>query len=375
MAKDASAENSQDADGIARTAAAARPPEFPATLSIEAVRVPESQLLPLAVRLARELHGPGIFVTPTGKAARTLAVELHEAGITNRIVHAQMRARDRAQAVQSFLNHEVPVLVAAENVTLPQGRYAIGYVVHAGAPADMDTYWAQASLAGMEGRGRAILLFDRRDKRLKTLTTRSSGVPTLAEAELALARIRTLAADGDSVEAADLSDPLKMPLRRIRNLLQVLREAGAIRAVASGAYEPAGHVEAAALQEALRNYRDTHQDAESNLKEVLAFAESSLCRRKVVRRYFGEEEAEACGICDNCRRGTEERMRRVTRQRRARALARPEGGAPRQWSRGDLVQHDTWGEGEVKQVWGDKIRVHFPGQGEKVLKAEFVHPA
>jgi hypothetical protein len=38
------------------------------------------------------------------------------------------------------------------------------------------------------------------------------------------------------------------------------------------------------------------------------------------------------------------------------------------------VRHPAWGEGEVKQAWGDKLRVHFPGLGEKVIKAEFVEP-
>lgn len=37
------------------------------------------------------------------------------------------------------------------------------------------------------------------------------------------------------------------------------------------------------------------------LMETVAYAETSLCRRKVLLHYFGESyEEENCGCCDNC---------------------------------------------------------------------------
>lgn len=41
------------------------------------------------------------------------------------------------------------------------------------------------------------------------------------------------------------------------------------------------------------------------LEEMAAYAESSVCRRKVLLHYFGEYLAEDCGFCDNCKKPKE----------------------------------------------------------------------
>ena len=39
---------------------------------------------------------------------------------------------------------------------------------------------------------------------------------------------------------------------------------------------------------------------------------------------------------------------------------------------GDVVRHQTWGEGEVVLIQGDTVGAFFPGFGEKLLKASFL---
>jgi ATP-dependent DNA helicase RecQ len=41
------------------------------------------------------------------------------------------------------------------------------------------------------------------------------------------------------------------------------------------------------------------------LQEMAAYAESSVCRRKVLLHYFGETLADDCGFCDNCKKPKE----------------------------------------------------------------------
>ena len=47
------------------------------------------------------------------------------------------------------------------------------------------------------------------------------------------------------------------------------------------------------------------ENAKVLLEEMAAYAESSVCRRKVLLHYFGETLEEDCGFCDNCKKPKE----------------------------------------------------------------------
>jgi len=154
---------------------------------------------------------------------------------------------------------------------------------------------------------------------------------------------------------------------------------------------------------------------------MLRYSESQLCRTRLLLTYFGYgEQAEmACNHCDNCTRARQARARKVgetaaarlaahhaadrevkrreeqdneelddaaRRKLLARAIARRRartpsrelkikrnrGKPPRDFDKGDVVRHKTWGEGEVVRIQGDTIGAFFPGIGEKLLKAAFL---
>lgn len=62
------------------------------------------------------------------------------------------------------------------------------------------------------------------------------------------------------------------------------------------------HKDVAKLEHFLRDKQLSEREVGSQLiDEMVAFAESGACRRKVLMKYFGEEyPAENCGNCDNC---------------------------------------------------------------------------
>ncbi len=67
------------------------------------------------------------------------------------------------------------------------------------------------------------------------------------------------------------------------------------------------HKDVSKLEHLMRDKPLSEREVGAQLiSETVAFAESGVCRRKVLMSYFGEEyEKENCGLCDNCRQPKE----------------------------------------------------------------------
>lgn len=356
---------------------------FKPHLMYDVIRVPgDVQKRKIAQRLATELPTPGIFYCQTARLAKELLLDLHEAGIEARLYHGQLRAKERLDAIQDFSAGKVAVLVASETAPLPRSKDDARFVIHCGAAESLETYYHQALQAGGAGKqARAVLLYDRSDRRIKTMANLLQ-YPTVAEGLTAYQVLSELHRNAEApVTVATWADALRSPMKRMRLLQQALRDAGAI-VEEDTLVRPVADIPHGAISAVLNQERKLRESEYLQLQELLNYAETRLCRRKVLHRYFGLQDVDACGICDNCRKGTEQRIRLSTLKRRAGETVHAEEpaaegavGHRKGWIRGDLVRHPAWGEGEVKQAWGDKLRVHFPGRGEKVLKADFVQPA
>ena len=351
-------------------------------LMYDVIRVPgDPAKRRLSQRLATELPTPGIFYCQTARLARELALDLHEVGIEARVYHGQLRARERLDAIQDFSAGRVPVLVTSETAPLPRSKDDTRFVIHCGVTESLETYHQQSLQAGGAGKqARAVLLYDRTDRRIKTMANLLQ-YPTAGEGVAAYETLVDLSRRMKApLPVKTLAYRLGCPMKRMRLVLQALRDSAAI-VEEDGMLEPVAGVPTDTIATVMNEERRNREAEYHQLQELLNYAESRLCRRKVLHRYFGLRDVDACGICDNCRKGTERRIRLSTIKRRAGETVHegetPEGIPLHQkgWIRGDLVRHPAWGEGEVKQAWSDKVRVHFPGRGEKVLKADFVQPA
>jgi ATP-dependent DNA helicase RecQ len=243
------------------------------------------------------------------------------------------------------------------------------FSVHYELPATLEQYYYEACSTGPVNKpARCIMLFERADY-LAQSSRAAAKDPSPAEAMQAVRAIRELEDARHTPTAEKLAQTAQLSSKKARLVATLLKDAGIVSEDDDGVLHVLEEREEA-VQSATSDYRRHKDDERKRFREIVNYAESGICRQKLLLRFFGRDEIEEqCGICDNCRKGKEVRARAVTR---ARTRAR---GPDRPWSRGDLVEHDAWGEGEVKQVWGDKLRVHFPGLGEKIIKAEFVRPA
>jgi ATP-dependent DNA helicase RecQ len=141
----------------------------------------------------------------------------------------------------------------------------------------------------------------------------------------------------------------------------------------------------------LGRFLDEHERRLAADRERLAamthYAETTECRARYLRRYFGEAEGETCGHCDNCRDRPAEQLASPEPVHAAPPLASvvptgidgPTGGAPPPspppFAAGEVVRHRQFGLGTVMTLDGEKVTVAFTSAGEKVVQVSYLAPA
>jgi ATP-dependent DNA helicase RecQ len=389
-----------------------------------------------------QLDGCGIVYAATVKNVEALASFLDKQGIPVGKYHGRMRAREREDVQADFMDRGSPrVMVATNAFGLGVDKADLRFVIHYNFPGSLEAYYQEAGRAGRDGKpAHCVLLYQPDDKRIQSFflggryptpeQTRSVadalfrlGLPP-ATAESGKRAAATAAAPPPDLKA--IAEAADVPAKKTRVVLSFLKDAGYAREIGGTQFAPVGTAppDLDALARAAARYEQKRLQDRARLQSMLRYAQSHLCRNKLLLSYFGyaEDAAEPCGTCDNCAKAREEAdarhqaeeaaarrrfahgtvpppmpahvsdadsisderralleaamARRRARANRARALRVERAAAikPRAcgFAMGDVVRHPVWGEGEVMSVAGDTVGAFFPGFGEKLLKAKFL---
>jgi ATP-dependent DNA helicase RecQ len=373
----------------------------------------------LLLRLIEKQSGCGIIYAATVKTVDALADFLWSQGVECGRYHGRMRAKDRERVQSAFMERSDPRLMVATNAFgLGVDKQDLRFVIHYNFPGSLESYYQEAGRAGRDGLpADCVLLYQPEDKRIQSFFL-GGRYPTpeqtraVAEALVHVTGGRIAASDEGAdpddvfVSVKDIAERADAPAKKARVVLSFLKEVG-FAAEAPGARFAPLATEPPSLENLARaasRYEQKRAQDRARLASMLRYAQSHLCRTRLLVTYFGYTDAPACGSCDNCLRNAkaaprdaesvaqalaarrsaadpatrrallEEALRRNRGAGRGRALKierikRPVFGP---LEKGDLVRHATWGEGEVVRVVGDSVYTFFPVHGEKLLKTSFL---
>jgi ATP-dependent DNA helicase RecQ len=272
-------------------------------LAFEVLEAKETARLRALARLAQRLRRPGIIYCTTTKAVDEVYTVLAKLGIPTHRYHGKMAAGERNLQQEMFMKPgRRTVMVATSAFGLGIDKPDIRYVVHQSSPASLEQYVQEAGRAGRDGgRANCILMHDETDRSThEALLSRSRLKPEqLFKLGSALAAWagegRTPTIDALAL-SADLGD------RTTSALLVPIEEAGIVcfKDLEVEVLIPADQVEEAVRSLAGQFATLRTQDGR-RLDSVADYAHVQECRAEYLRRYFGEEHGEPCGLCDVCR--------------------------------------------------------------------------
>jgi ATP-dependent DNA helicase RecQ len=262
-------------------------------------------------RLLDGLDGSGIVYCATVRHVEDVSRFLHAAGVEVERYHGRLAARERRENQERFMRGGLRVMVATNAFGMGIDKPDIRWVVHYDMPGSLDAYYQESGRAGRDtAPARCILLFDRADRRTHAFFM-AGRYPRFQHIAAVHSALDTLHAADGPVALADLQATARdVSKNKIRVVLSLLKDMGVVREARGSQFHLArGGVGEQALEQMAKRYEERQQKEVERLEQMVIYAQTALCRWKVLLEYFAEKPLqEQCGHCDGCQRPLDPRL-------------------------------------------------------------------
>ena len=266
---------------------------------------PTAKLGALRDLLTNWTDGAAIVYVGTRRDAEEVAEFLRDAvNLEAAYYHAGLDADSRHCLQEAFLDGRQPVMVATNAFGMGIDRPDVRLVVHYAMPGTLEAYYQEAGRAGRDGDpAQAVLLYAPQDRALQEWFIRTS-TPTHSELWTLYNSIK--AADGVDLWTTEneLSFGSNLPPVKIKVGLAQLEAVGALERLGDKGMcmlLRRGEWDEAAIKATIANSEQYRRHRQVQLAQVIAYAESNICRRRILLAHFGDKgPTEAIRCCDNC---------------------------------------------------------------------------